>query len=491
MQHSPSDVGDLLEVLSDTTPPVEPRIWTPRDPDRPTLGPLFATIADFAGLELLPWQQLIADTALELTGPRLWRYRGLTLLVGRQSGKTRVVIVRILMGLFGVEWERLILHTAQDRSLPTATFQEIITAIEGSKVLRRQIPKGGIQISNGKEHIRTKDGSEYRIKAPRPAAFRGPSASLLIFDEAREQHDHALWAAAVPTQSAAVNPQRWIVSNAGENESVVLNEQSDVGRLAAEDPSTATVAYAEYSAPDGAAVTDPEAIAAANPGLNTLLSPAAVLDELAILPEDRYRTERLCQRVATSAPMAIPLDGWQECGGDPGEIPHGTIRPVFGFDLDPSRTAGALVSAAWVDDRLVVQLLESWERPEGIDERLILPRVAEWVRQWRPTGIGFYAANAGAIGEWITTQGLPSKPITAAKWYTACQQLWEAVANRTLLHPRDPNLSTQVLAAARREVGDGLWMLSRRDAEVPIPAAMALARAVHLAYLPAPRPAIQ
>lgn len=74
-----------------------PRFATPRNYSRKTLGPLVGEIASALGTPLMPWQQYVADVALEIdpdTG--LLAYREIVLTVPRQSGKDLAVTTPIL-----------------------------------------------------------------------------------------------------------------------------------------------------------------------------------------------------------------------------------------------------------------------------------------------------------------------------------------------------------------------------------------------------------
>ena len=485
-----ADPAALAAAIDAAAVPVEPRLWTPRDPELATHGPLIAAMLELVGFDAMPWQQMVGDMALEVDSDGRWQHRLVVLLAARQTGKTLLLLGRILAGLFMIPTDRLILHTAQDRSIPADLFNQMHELIESTPALARRMPKNGIRTSNGTERIKTTDGSTYAIRAPRAAAFRGPAADLLIFDEAREQHDYALWAGAVPTQRARPNPQRWVVSNAGDPDSVVLNNLQDRGRAAAINGGD-RIAYAEYSAPDAAAIDDPEAIAAANPALGTMINSASILEELRTLPELRYRTEILCQRVSESAATAIPTTRWREAEGEPAAFDPETARPYLGFDMDPERAEASLVAAQWADDRLVVSLIDRWPGPDDppeLDELAIIEDLKRFVLKWRPSGLAYQAATAGSIPNWLEGSGTRGVKIAGQEFYTACQQLFEAVTNGTLMHPGQDDLTRPVLAAVRRDAGDGFWRLSRRDTDESISAALALTHAVYLAYRPMPTP---
>jgi hypothetical protein len=70
-----------------------PRWSTPRSRDRQTLGPEILTIGRQLGHTLMPWQQLVADTGLEIDRDSgLPAFREVVVTVPRQSGKTTLVL---------------------------------------------------------------------------------------------------------------------------------------------------------------------------------------------------------------------------------------------------------------------------------------------------------------------------------------------------------------------------------------------------------------
>ena len=169
-KRSASIVADAEVVGSQT-----PRIWTSRDNNLETLGPLMDAVAAIAGIESDEWQSLVSHIALELdpvTGR--WAHRTVVIIVARQNGKTTIFESRILVGLFALP-EKRIYHTAQDRTEPRKVFESLCERITNTPELHRRLhPTKGIREANGQEQIRLKDGSRYSITAPRPAAFRCP-----------------------------------------------------------------------------------------------------------------------------------------------------------------------------------------------------------------------------------------------------------------------------------------------------------------------------
>jgi len=73
-----------------------PRFATPPTPGRRTLGTVAGRIALELGTPLMPWQQQVADVALELREDGRLAYREVVVHVPRQQGKSRLLLVVML-----------------------------------------------------------------------------------------------------------------------------------------------------------------------------------------------------------------------------------------------------------------------------------------------------------------------------------------------------------------------------------------------------------
>mgnify|MGYP006920614764 CR=1 FL=1 len=143
-------------------------------------------------------------------------------------------------------------------------------------------------------------GGRYRITAATRGAGRGLTVDVLLLDELREHRDWLAWAALSKTTLARPDALICAVSNAGDDQSVVLNDLrargiEAISRCRAEpiighepfepagsdgaslaDPSGGLF-LAEYSAPEGCALDDPAGWVAAMPGLNIdMIGPTGV-----------------------------------------------------------------------------------------------------------------------------------------------------------------------------------------------------------------------
>lgn len=468
-----------------------PRIWTQRIPGLPSYGDRAVQIGELANLGAFPWQADVLDVSLQYD-PSSGRFvrRGTTLVVARQNGKTRVLALRVLVGLYGIDSDRLILHTAQDRAVPRNVFESLVAAIESSPSLSKRIAKGGIREANGQERITLRDGSTYRILAPRAAAFRTWSASTLLFDEAREQRDSSLWGAAIPTQRAQSNPQWFVASNAGDPDSVVLNRLRDEGRAAATDPDNAPNAYMEWSAADDRALDDPAGWVEANPSLGLLIDESDIRAELSTISEEAFRTEILCQWVDTAGRAVVQVDEWRSCSDTDLETVDDTARVLMAVDVDPEQTQADIVLGSWIGDRFAVSVAASFRNLDGISERQVARRVLELAREHRVRDVAYDPWTCGTIAAQLDGKRIQKHPITGSTFVAASLQLVDAVTNRTLWHTNDPDVEDQIRSAVRRPAADGGWRIGRAHSSRPIPAVMAIARVVHLGYRPERRSAV-
>lgn len=463
---------------------VEPRIGTPRG-DYKTHGAVLEGLAAVFGVDsLMAWQRLAADRALEYvqtdSGWR-WVHSSVTILVGRQNGKTFLAALRILAGLY-LFGDHQAIHLAQDRALPREVFKKVAGAIDATPALSKRLAKrGGVRWANGMESITLADDSSYRILAPTEEAVRGyEKVGLVFMDEVRTQSDFATWSAVGYTQRAHPNPQRWAVSNAGHADSVVLTRLMERGHAAAGDPdSDPTVAYLEWSATKDMDRTEPDTWRWANPALGVTISEAAILEELRTDTTDGFDTEALCIPQVSLSTQAVPWDKWVDAADTELEpLDPDSGEPVWlSFDVDPERDYAAIVLGTWQGDRLVVGLERLWST--GAPEAEVAATLEALWQKWSPRKVAYDPHTGQGVVDRVT--GPTFEKVTGADWIVACGQLLDLAKQSAIAHADQADLNSQVAAAGRRDIGDGTWRMSRKDSSQPIPAAIALARLANIA----------
>jgi hypothetical protein len=106
-------------------------------------------------------------------------------------------------------------------------FRHIVSIIEGNHDLSREVKK--IRWAHGSEEIELLSGARYVVKAANAAARGFAKPETVYMDETRQLKDTEAWSAMRYTQLAAVNPQLWTFSNAGDQHSLILEYSLEIG----------------------------------------------------------------------------------------------------------------------------------------------------------------------------------------------------------------------------------------------------------------------
>lgn len=442
-----------------------PRLGTPRTHANPTLGGGIAEVAHATGQDLMPWQRHVADVAGEVnpaTGK--WARSTVGLVVGRQQGKSYMVQKRIEWALLA---GRRVAHLAQGRALVEAVFLDVARAFAGPLAPYAET----IRKSNGSERIETTTGGVYRVFAARPDSVRGFTADDLIVDEARELRDWSLIAAARPLLTASPNPQTWYLSSAGHLGSVVLNAVRDRGREG--DPS---LAYFEYSPPPDADPGAPETWAHANPALGHTTTPEFLAEQYAVLPRNEFLNEHAAMWVDVALEYAIAPEAWAAVQVE--QLPDDPDAAVWvGVSADPTTGDAAAAVAEYLPDGTVGVSLLSLGDLSADD--------LKGLRRSRPVRtVAYDPATTRHYADTVDALGLQTLSVGGAQWANASAHFADLVAGRRVVVMNHPTLDEQVAAAPRKTDLEGRWRIVRDDA--PIPALLAVVRAVWAATRPTP-----
>lgn len=513
---------------------------------RPSTSRGFEVIAfarDVLHVALLPWQRWFLIHALELSlsieavsGRRRLRFRSLLLLVARQQGKSFLLRIIALWALY-VRKAAMVLGAAQSLDIARECWLGAVDMARSNPDTAAEIPTtGGVRYTNGEQCLTLADGQRYRITACTRGAGRGLTVHVLLLDELREHRDYLAWAALSKTTLAVPDALLVLVSNAGDDQSVVLNdlrvralegiaacaresdiellglaygaEHTDVEQLAP-DPAGGLF-LAEWSAPDGCPLDDPAGWCQAMPGLNIdMMGPGgwqpapittdAVLGFLATDPPQVFRTELLCQRVGT-LDLAFDPTEWAACG-DPMLTLRGAgdVAVCVDVALDGEHVT-ACAAAQLPGNRAAVSVIGAWSgRAAVAAAERALPGI---LRKIRPIEIGWFPTSpVGSLGPILrglrrTTRKIApvikdgrvvlddehqAARLSAVMEREAAQGLAELIRSRRLSHPSDPLLDTQAVAAQRVDppAGESGWRLTRRGGG-HCDAVYAAAGAVHL-----------
>lgn len=447
----------------------QPRVWTP--PLRPlrretSAGFAFAEFCELAGEPLLPWQRWLAIHALELNRDRGFRFRIIIVLVARQNGKTQWARLLALFRLY-VTGARLVLGTAQELSMARETEAGCIEIIRACPYLAADLAEvrraagdemfrvaGEITYDDaeGDESFTLAAGGRYKIAAPSRRAGRGLAVDLLYIDELREWRSMAPWSAMSKTTSARENGLIVATTNAGDDESVVLNQLHDAALSGRDD----SIGVFEWSAPENCELDDPAAWQAANPGLGLTVSAAAIRTALISDRPDDFRTEVLCMRVPR-LDGAVDYGAWQACHDPAGDMTAYRDRLAACFDVSPDSQHATLAVAARIPDgRVRVKIAGAWKSTDLARAALppLLGEIRPRVTAWFPSG------PAGAFASILRAR--PGNiEITGTRAAECSMELADLVRARRILHAGEDILDAQVRGATRISSADG-WRFGRK-----------------------------
>ncbi len=447
-----------------------PRLHTP--PLRPlnrrtSLGYEIVSFAEMIGEPLLPWGQWLVKHAMELNPDGTYRFRIVLVLAGRQNTKSSIKRTVSLWRLY-MDGARTVLGLAQDIALAREQWDICQETVHGNADLEAEW--GGVRRENSDQKFWLANGARYMIRAMNRKAGRGYSIDEANIDELREQHDWKAWSAVSKTILARENAQLWAMSNAGDDESVVLNQLRDAA-LAGRDPS---IGIFEWSAPDGCELDDTQAWRQANPGLGYVISEQAIRSALGSDPPEVFRTEVLCQKVA-HLDSAVDLGAWKACADPQGSLAGKRDRVAACVDVAPDSAHVTLAAAAVTDDgRVRVQIIAAWRSTD--EARFQLDGVLD---ELKPVQQGWFPGGPAAALAPVLRKRPGNVELTGGKVGEACQGLADLALARRVVQPGDALLDAHIGGASKLHTGDG-WRFVRRGAG-HVDAAYAAAGACYVA----------
>jgi hypothetical protein len=458
-------------VIGSSKPRLAPPL--PLRHDAKALGDL----AEKLGQPLWPWQALVMRYLTATAGER-WLYPEVAVVVARQNGKTSLLVPLIVARM--LEGHR-VMHTAQNRSLPIATHEQLASLL--SEHFPRLIARPrGITFGSGKEGIRLTTGGNYRIVAPTRGGARGQPNDLVVIDEVREFEDTELTDAALPTVIASKKPQVVYLSNAGYAQSVVLNA---LRARAGSDPS---LAYLEWSAAAERAPDDVAGWIEANPsiGHNPHLMENLERQYRAHLlggTMQSWETENLCRWTVAKTERLVTPEEWS--GQVFESVRQSPSRPAMGIKMDPSGERVAAVIAWPVsEDRIALDVVAD-VTGDPVDIERLGPDLLELARSLRTSTIAFDPATDADLMRHLKREQVS---ITGRDYASATERFVRLVAGRKLLvHDPGGILAADLEATTRRAMSAGTAIAVKAGSDMTNTAAEAAIRAVWAAGVAKPR----
>ncbi len=451
----------------------EPRLHSPyiKGPNR---GDEIVQLAESIGLPLLPWQDFVIRDMTAVDENNMFIRRSNLVLTSRQQGKTHLARMMMLGHMFLFNSPNVLIMSS-NRSMALDTFRQVAYAIEGSAELSRQVKQ--IRYANGTESIELKNGHRLDVVAATRDGSRGRTASFLYIDELREISEDG-YRAATPTTRAKINSQALYTSNAGDAFSTVLN---DLRERAMSNPPK-TFGFYEYSAPAFCKIDDREGWAYSNPALGYLFNEDVLAEAVSTQPIETTKTEMLCQWISSTA-SPWPHMSVEDAGDKDLKLVPGPLT-IFAFDVSPSRRDGSLVMGQVLPDgRIGVAVLETFHSDVSIDELFVANAIAKWAKVYYPRQVAYDKYTTASIAKRIEVNGIQTIDISGQKGYQASGDLYEALANKRLVHSGQEQLVTHMANCAAKESPDS-WRIVRRKSAGPVDIAIGLSMVVHILNQP-------
>jgi len=472
------------EILSDQAYSGLGGVQTPRIHsklnDLPSKGQEMIDFATELGINLMEWQKFVCIHGHKVRPDGRWAHSEVGLILARQQGKSTLMMIRILTGMF-VWGEGLQLASAHRLTTSLETFRQIVALIETNPKLENEVKK--IRWQHGAEEIELFGNRRFVVKAANNAARGLSKPETIHLDELREYKDEDAWSSMRYSMMAAKNPQVWVYSSAGDQHSVILNKLRERALVSAttNDP----IGWFEWSAEPDAPILLPsgemnwQAFAQANPSLGITIHPdnlKAVIND----PPDIVRTEVLAQWVDTIN-SAIDAQKWGLCQTDPISLDP-EKETWFGLDLSPDRKFGALVATQKLPgEKFNLVLLHTWSNDYSINDLAVANDIAPYVRKYNVQTVAYSKRTAQAVASRLVPAGIPITDMDGAIYAESCDRWLGAINSHRLQHGGQDELTQQTLSAAKLPYGDGSWIIGRRASRVAVCAAVASALATYFA----------
>ena len=448
-------------------------------------GDEFIAFAEKCGVPLFPWQQYIARDFLSIDDSGQWIRKTSGIIISRQNGKTFLVAMRIIAGLF-LWGEKSVIGMSSVRDQAEDTFRLVCEIVDRNDFLREQVRLNRGQVGyfgNGAYYLPLKNGGKYEVVASNRSGSRGKTADLLFIDELREIMPEG-WSAAKPVTIARPNAQTFVTSNAGDMFSTVLNELRNRA-LSYPSPS---LGWYEYSAPENSKLNDKKAWQQANPSLGWTITEAGLTEALTTSSPEKFRTEHLCQWVGSQV-SPWPLGAWEACIDGKLQMAPGA-HTIFGFDVAKSRRSASLVAGQILPDgRIGVGILQEWKADNAIDELTMARDIKAWADKYFPAALCFDRYSTASIAARLSVSGLKTVDISGQEFYQSCGELLDAIVSKRVVHAGQKSLDDQMMACGVKEL-DSSWRIVRKASAGDVAAPISLAMVMHKMYEPMAVPAI-
>ena len=443
-------------------------------PYRRSYGTKAFNLAKRAGLELFPYQRAALRDLMSVGADDRWLHFESAMNMSRQNGKGAILEALELWHLFE-GGTRLLIHSAHEFKTSELHFQRLEQLIRNSPFLYERVES--IKQSHGQEGIYLRDGRSLRFYTRTRSGTRGFSAGLVVMDEAMiiSENAHGSMMPTLRAQTRDKAPHGPALVYAGSAVDEMTHDHGVVftrvrnRAIAGGDPS---LAYLEWSVEadhpldvTDAMATDEALWYQANPGLGELIAVEHMYRELRSMSRRTFAVELLgvgaYPDTEGETNELISFEAWLELADESATMDDPL---VLAFDVSPSRRSSIVaLGATGHGDELLVELVDSRDGTAWLPDRLVQLSRRHDVLEVVCDGYG----PAVSIAAQVEEAGVTVRRLDSGEHAQACGRLVDRIAEGTLRHLGQDELTLAVKGARPRPLGDA-WAFSRRNSAVDI-----------------------
>lgn len=403
------------------------------------------SVCDAYYMTLLPWQAEVLSVWLGRDASGAWSARRAGLLLGRQNGKSALLIARELYGL--VVLGEKVIHTAHLQTTSRSHFETLVNVLE-HRELKRFVKS--ITYSVGRERIELTNGGNVRFMTRSRGNARGLSVDLLVCDEAQELTDEQLEALMPVLSAAPLGNAQMILAGTppGENASGAVFGRMREDAIKGEDNA---LAWHEWSVDAIGDVTDRERWRQANPSLGILLSEQTIADECAQMSELGFARERLSYWPKYAVKAAIASSDWSKLATD--HPPKEGLRSYGVKFSSTEQTVSLAVCLNPIEGTPHVELIDR------IDLRRGTSKLVAWLAdRWKDCALIALDGMQGApmLEQALRNAGVSKKRLhlmNAKDVITASSMFLDAISSASLTHFDQEQLNAAAAVSKKRNIG--------------------------------------
>jgi phage terminase large subunit-like protein len=435
-------------------------------------GDRAAQLAARVDKRTMPWQWMSLCKILSRRDDGLWTHPDVVLICPRQGGKTLIIILRILFGLFILNEQ--IVYSAQRWVTAKAVYERVKSIVEKTPSLHRRLAKDPTASSSQGEIV-LKSGARVAFGVRSGDLGRGlDRIDLVVFDEAYNLTEDEV-ASLAGSQLAAPSSQTIYASTAPVADRhpncFVLAGMRRLGLAGTPD-----LYFAEWRAPEGMSRDDPEAYRLANPSygviqkerdLERIRNKATSLPALALFDAD-YLGWGDYPRDQADIAAIIPAELWQAMTN---RAPRLTGPCTLALDRSPDRQTWALAAAQRAADGRIHLEIGKFEALTNNEMAEYIERVAA---DWNPMALIIDAKSAAAaIKPLLAEAGIEAEMTNATQLALACGGFLDDALAGHLSHCDQQVLNDAIASVTKRVMPGGgfAWDRAADGSIAPIVAA--------------------